>query len=391
MTKIMLPIDHEKANLIGRIWLPNEDPSLSGPAIVTIRDSYVYDLTHYYPTCSQLLASDDPLSIVREGASKSAICSVEELVENSFWSCSSIEKVHLLSPIDLQCIKAAGVTFTNSLMERIIEERAGGDAGKTRAIRAELLESLDVDLSSIKPGSAEAKRVEQQLRSQGLWSQYLEVGIGEYAEIFTKSPVLSSVGYGQLIGVHPESVWNNPEAEVVLVMNTLAEPVGAMLGNDVNLRDFEGRSALLLARGKDNNASCALGPFIRLFDDTFTLDTVRQLSIRLTVEGEDGYSLCGESTMNGISRDILDLVNQTANETHQYPDGFVLMTGTQFAPTQDRGGAGKGFTHHLNDVVTISSKELGTLVNCVTTSDKAPPWSFGIQALISSLKNKGLL
>ena len=390
MINNILPEDSRNATLIGRIWQLNRNPALSGPSVVTIKDGKIYDLTRHVSTCSELMAAPDRLDIIRKALSYHPLCSLESVVNNSIGNPDP-DLPYLLSPIDLQCIKAAGVTFANSLIERIIEERAGGDSSQAKKIRAGLARSISADLSDIKPGSVKARRVKKHLRKQGLWSQYLEVGIGPDAEIFTKAPVLSSVGYGQYIGVHPASEWSNPEPEVVLVVNPAGNATGALLGNDVNLRDFEGRSALLLARGKDNNASCALGPFIRLFDDHFTLDDVRKLDVTLRVEGEDGYVLDGISSMTAISRDIEDLIRQTGGASHQYPDGFVLMTGTLFSPTQDRDIPDMGFTHHPDDKVTIASNKLGVLCNTVTTSDKAPPWNFGIGALIQNLCRRHLL
>jgi fumarylacetoacetate (FAA) hydrolase family protein len=223
-----------------------------------------------------------------------------------------------------------------------------------------------------------------------MWSQYLEVAIGPDAEIFTKAPVLSTVGWGAEIGIRSDSSWNNPEPEVVLVVNSRGKPVGATLGNDVNLRDFEGRSALLLGKAKDNNASAALGPFIRLFTDGFGMDDVRGAVVDLVVEGTDGYRLTGTSTMREISRDPEELVRQTLSE-HQYPDGFALYLGTLFAPVQDRDAPGRGFTHKEGDVVRISSEKLGMLVNRVTTSKAATPWTFGVRELMNNLVARGLL
>ena len=386
----ILPDDSSGAILVGRIWQVNDDPALSGPSIVTVKEGELYDLTRYFPTCSQLMAEPDRLDIIRNALKDRPLCSLETVVDNSR-TCPDSALPYFLSPVDLQCIKAAGVTFANSLVERMIEERADGDFSRAKATRDELTRTVGVDLANVKPGSAEAKQAETYLRERGLWSQYLEVGIGPDAEIFTKAPVLSSVGYGQHIGVNPASRWSNPEPEVVLVVNPSGEAVGAMLGNDVNLRDFEGRSALLLARGKDNNASCALGPFIRLFDGRFGLDDVRNLDVALRVLGRDGFELNDVSSMAAISRDIQDLIRQTTGASHQYPDGFVLMTGTLFAPVQDRDTPGMGFTHRLDDEVVISADKLGVLRNMVTTSDKAPPWHFGINALMRNLRRRQLL
>ncbi|RZL94868.1 MAG: fumarylacetoacetate hydrolase, partial [Variovorax sp.] len=296
-----------------------------------------------------------------------------------------------LAPCDLQVLKAAGVTFASSLVERVIEERAKGDASQAEAIRGRVLELLGGSLANIAPGSERAQQLKELLVGQGLWSQYLEVGIGPDAEVFTKAPVLSAVGTGAEIGIHPASAWNNPEPEVVLAVNSRGEVKGATLGNDVNLRDFEGRSALLLGKAKDNNASCAIGPFIRLFDSGFSLDDVRRCTVSLEVKGKDGFVLHGESSMSQISRDPLDLVRQTVGANHQYPDGFMLFLGTMFAPTQDRGAAGSGFTHELGDVVRISSPKLGSLVNTVNHSDRIAPWTFGLQAFFSNLAVRGLL
>jgi fumarylacetoacetate (FAA) hydrolase family protein len=220
-----------------------------------------------------------------------------------------------------------------------------------------------------------------------MWSQYLEVGIGPDAEVFTKAPVLSSVGTDAEIGIHPGSSWNNPEPEVVLAVNSKGEVKGATLGNDVNLRDFEGRSALLLSKAKDNNASCAIGPFIRLFDATYSIDDVRQCTVNLEVRGTDGFVMRGDSSLTKISRDPLDLVAQTT-AMHQYPDGFVLFCGTLFAPTQDRGAPGSGFTHHVGDVVRIRSPKLGELMNRVEHSERLAPWTYGVRQLMRHLKQR---
>ncbi len=297
----------------------------------------------------------------------------------------------LLAPIDLQAVKAAGVTFARSMLERVIEEQAQGAPEKADAIRQEIADKLGGDLRQLKPGSPEALALKQTLIEQGAWSQYLEVGIGEDAEIFTKAQPMSAVGHGMAAGLHPRSTWNNPEPEVVLVVTSDGRIVGATLGNDVNLRDFEGRSALLLSKAKDNNASAALGPFIRFFDDDFSLDTVRALDVGLTVTGEDGFELTGSSSMSEIARDPADLVAEMIGKTHQYPDGAVLYLGTMFAPTEDRGEGGMGFTHKTGDIVTIKTPSLGSLTNRMMPADEAQPWTFGVRQLMENLARRGLL
>jgi fumarylacetoacetate (FAA) hydrolase family protein len=313
----------------------------------------------------------------------------EELGLRPAWS-QAVPSVRLLAPIDLQCVKAAGVTFAVSTIERVIEERARGDAAKAHEVRQLLQQRVGTDLRSIVPGSADAARLKSALIADGLWSQYLEVAIGPDAEIFTKAPPLSSVGWGDYIGIRSDSNWNNPEPEVVNVCDPRGRIQGATLGNDVNLRDFEGRSALLLGKSKDNNASCSIGPFIRMLDEGFTLDDVRRAVIALEVVADDGYRLEGSSSMAQISRDPLDLARQAMSE-HQYPDGMALFLGTLFAPTQDRDAANEGFTHKIGDTVRISSPKLGLLENRVTTCKAAPPWTFGLNALMRNLATRGLL
>jgi fumarylacetoacetate (FAA) hydrolase family protein len=386
-----LPMDGFRGTLIGRAWIPGVlTGTVGGPSPVLIMRDGVFDLSKFAPTCAELLAVGFSRKEF-ESNNPARLASYEVIMKNTLASERRCELPYFLSPIDLQSIKACGVTFMVSMLERIIEERAGGDVTKAEAVRQKIKTRIGADLTSIKPGSRQAEEIKAVLQDEGLWSQYLEVGIGPYAEIFTKSQPLSSVGTGAEVGILPISSWNNPEPEIVLLVTSDAQVVGATLGNDVNLRDIEGRSALLLGKAKDNNASCAIGPFIRLFDDTFTLDEVRNANVGLTIEGKDGFKLSEVSPMSMISRDVLDLVSQTINEHHQYPDGLALFTGTLFAPTQDRGGEGKGFTHKPDDIVTVSSDQLGKLQNRVTYTHQAPPWEFGITALMKNLSCRGLL
>lgn len=381
-----LPADGYAGTLIGRAWLPG---LAAGPSPVAIRADGVFDLSALAPTVADLLEAEDPAALVRGHAGR-RIGSLEELLTNTT-DAPDPTRPYLLAPCDLQVIKAAGVTFAASMVERVIEEQAKGDPARAEAIRGEVRGVIGDNLASIRPGSAEAAALKAVLVARGLWSQYLEVGIGPDAEVFTKAPVLSAVGTGVEIGIHPKSAWNNPEPEVVLAVTSRGRIVGAALGNDVNLRDFEGRSALLLGKAKDNNASCAIGPFIRLFDASFSLDDVRREEVRLKVVGEDGFVLDGISTMGRISRDPADLVAQTINGCHQYPDGFMLFLGTLFAPVEDRDQPGGGFTHHLGDRVSISSAGLGGLHNRVNHADRVRPWQAGVRSLVANLAARGLL
>ena len=382
----------KEGSYLGRAWIPGDgNRTQGGPCLIMVRAGQVYDATKYGPTCSAFLERADVSECLKNCEDDNPVTSLDEIFQNSLEFSGDLSKIHLLAPIDLQCIKAAGVTFVSSMLERVIEERAGGDPTKAEEVRAFINDKIGQDISQIIPGSAEAEALKHILIEEGLWSQYLEVGIGPYAEIFTKAQILSAVGYGAEIGIHPESQWNNPEPEVVLVANSRSEVVGVTLGNDVNLRDFEGRSALLLGKAKDNNASCAIGPLIRLFDNSFGLDEVREIEVQLEVEGPDGFLLTESSSMSEISRDVLELIEHASGQNHQFPDGFVLFTGTLFSPTQDRGKPGMGFTHKVGDKVTISCAALGALVNCVTTSDVAPPWTFGVTRLFENLQGRGLL
>jgi len=387
----ILPVDAERATLIGRAWVPGR---VGGPSPVVIAGGRAYDLARVVPTVSELLNSRDPVNMAREGVKSGwarAIGEVADLISNSHADRRDPKKPYLLVPCDLQALRACGVTFIASMLERVIEEHAKGDPLKAEEIRSSIGAEIGTELQSVKPGSAEAKRLKESLIRRNLWSQYLEVGIGPDAEVFNKSQPLSAVGVGAEIGIRADSSWNNPEPEVVLAINRAGAIVGATLGNDVNLRDFEGRSALLLGKAKDNNASCAIGPFIRLFDERFGIDDLRKTRIHIEVTGPEGYRLSGESNLASISRDPLDLASQAVNRTHQYPDGTMLFLGTQFAPTKDRGEKGKGFTHKLGDIVSIRADALGMLINRVSHSDKVAPWTYGINDLMRNLAQRGLL
>jgi fumarylacetoacetate (FAA) hydrolase family protein len=382
----ILPEDGYAGTLIGRVW--NADAA--GPSPVVVREDGVFDISTTFPTVQALCEQLDPARAARQ-ADGVFVGNLGDLLANADPEVREPDRSWLLAPVDLQVLKAAGVTFAASMIERVIEERTRGDATAAAGIRQQIVGIVGDDLSRIVPGSERSKELKAFLIEGGLWSQYLEVGLGPDAEIFTKAPTLSAVGTHMPVGVLRSSTWNNPEPEIALAVSSAGVPVGAVLANDVNLRDVEGRSALLLPLAKDNNASCAIGPFLRLFDETYDLDDVRSARVELEIDGTDGFHLDGVSEMSSISRDPADLVTQLIGPRHQYPDGAVLLLGTMFAPTADRGGEGMGFTHRDGDVVRISSSGLGALTNTVSRSEDCEPWTFGVGALMKNLAERGLL
>ena len=386
MTTPIVPDDAASAILAGRVWRPDA----AGPSVVAVRGGNLVDVSRHFPTMRDLCETPNPAAALT-AASGETIGSLDAILANTAPETRNPQKPWLLTPIDLQAIKAAGVTFVTSMLERVIEERARGDLNAAAAIRSEVISLIGNDLAKLRPGSPQAARLKQVLIDQGAWSQYLEVGIGPDAEIFTKSQPMAAVGTGVDAGIHPNSSWNNPEPEIVLAVSSDGRIVGATLGNDVNLRDIEGRSALLLGKAKDNNASCAIGPFLRFFDAHFTLDDIRSTVVTLNVKGEDGFELEGSSSIAMISRDPADLVSQMVNTHHRYPDGAVLFLGTMFAPVKDRDFQGQGFTHKTNDIVTIAAPKLGRLTNRMRPTDQCEAWSFGAGALMRNLAKRGLL
>ncbi|MEO8166182.1 MAG: fumarylacetoacetate hydrolase family protein [Betaproteobacteria bacterium] len=387
----VLPADAQRATLIGRAWVPGRN---AGPSPILIAQEKAWDLARIAPTVSELLNMQDPAKVAFDAVASgwaTPIGAITDLIANAHADRRDAAQAYLLTPCDLQALRACGVTFVSSMLERVIEEHAQGDVDKADEIRRSIGAEIGAEIKTVKPGSPEAMRAKESLIKRELWSQYLEVGIGPDAEVFNKSQPMSAVGLGAEIGVRADSSWNNPEPEVVLAINRAGRVVGATLGNDVNLRDFEGRSALLLGKAKDNNASCAIGPFIRLFDRDYGIAELRRTHIHIDIDGPGGYRLSGESRLTNISRDPLDLAAQAVNRTHQYPDGTMLFLGTQFAPVQDRDQPGKGFTHKVGDIVSIRANTLGMLVNRVNHCDKVAPWTYGINDLMRNLAARGLL
>jgi fumarylacetoacetate (FAA) hydrolase family protein len=382
----VLPIDWPRGSLVGRIWRP----AVKGPSIVAVREDGVFDISQAFPTMRDLCEAPNPAASVAT-ISGEPVGTLEELLPNTPPDQRDSRKEWLLAPIDLQAIKAAGVTFAVSLLERVIEEQARGSPQESPLVRNEILASVGQALESLKPGTPQAAALKELLIKKGLWSQYLEVGIGPDAELFTKAQPMSAVGYGHDAGVHPISSWNNPEPEVVVIISSDGQIKGASLGNDVNLRDVEGRSALLLGKAKDNNASCAIGPFIRLFDESFSLEDIRHMNVHMTIDGEDGFHLEAVSSLSQISRDPTDLVAQMIGPHHQYPDGVVLFLGTMFAPTEDRDVAGMGFRHKVGDLVKIRSEKLGTLSNRMRHTNDCEPWEYGTAQLMRNLAKRRLI
>jgi len=491
-----LPKDWKEGTFVGRVWRAD----VNGPSVVKLdNEGYLVDITTSFPTVSALCEQENPAEAVK-AVTGERIGKLSDILATTARHTKKDDKPYLLSPIDLHAVKAAGVTFAESLVERVVEKMAGGDRDKALGIRigvlsdiatilkkdgalqtlavlrqrydalqgqadnGEALRTLGVEVAQLRsesinfketpPGSkpalqirdllimkfaafkideavhkyanddpAAAELVRAQLTRRfkqvtdavnsgkeegfsdatlkeirdflsglgtGAGKSYIEVGLGPKAEIFTKAQPMSSVGHGADAGYLEESKWNNPEPEVVLVTNSRKEIVGAALGNDVNHRDIEGMSELLLGECKDQNASCAVGPFIRLIDKTsFKQEDIDTMKVEVHVKGTDGFELYSDSSMEKISRKPEELVNQMFKQ-HQYPDGAVLFCGTMFSPVKDRDEPTKGFTHKVGDHVTIRSDKLGSLTNRMDYTQNVEPWIYGVGKLMQNLAERGV-
>jgi len=379
-----LPDECREGTWLGRAWLPASfaPSNIAGPHVITVRDGQVIELSDCFDSIADITRHPTPTAAV-QNATGVSICSLNTLLENSLFyklpaDIRKSQQPSLLAPNDIQAIKACGVTFVASLIERVIEEKALGNPSKAEEIRAVVHAAIGDNLKDIEPGSPQTEILKAKLIAQGIWSAYLEVGIGPDVEVFTKSQPMSAIPCGSQLGVLETSQWNNPEPEVAFLVSPQGSFLGAALANDVNLRDYEGRSSLLLGKAKDQNGSCPIGPMFRLFDDSYSLDDAANTEVNLSIVGEDGFCSTGENRMSEISRSVDSIIKQVCNGSHQYPDGIAIMLGTMFAPTEDRGEEGMGFTHKVGDRVEISSPKLGKLVNWVNYCHEIPEWSYGI-------------
>jgi len=379
----VLPSDGYAGTLVGRALFPGVFP---GPCVVAIREDGVHNISGTVPTMAQLLNAPNPLATLQRALRNCVYLGpLESLLENSTPSTHDPLKPYLLTPIDLQAVKAVGLTFVNGLLQRFADDNGGA------ATVAKMEKAAGVALGKILPGSEEAARLRTALMEDGLWNDTLEVGFGPDVELFTKAQPLSAVGTGAEIAVLPTSKQTFAEPEVVLMLNADGKICGATLGCDMTARDVEARSLLLLGRAKDQNATCAVGPFIRLFDQTFSLPNVQGMNLTYAFEGADDAVFTDTGSMDQIGRGLITLARQVVNEHHGYPDGVALFTGCMFKAPSSRGASDTPFTHQVGDVVIIKASPLGTLINRVNTTDKVRPWSFGMSDLMANLANRQLL
>jgi len=223
-----------------------------------------------------------------------------------------LETFKIKAPIKSQEIWAAGVTYLKSKTARMEESEATGGA-----------------------------------------VFYDKVYAAERPELFFKANAYRTVGHLDQVNIRKDSVWDVPEPELTLFINSFGNIAGYSIGNDMSSRSIEGENPLYLPQAKCYDGSAALGPCIYVPANPIPSDT----GIGMKILREQKLLFEGKTQISQMKRSHTELAGFLFREC-SFPAGVFLMTGTCIVPDD-------GITLKSRDEIRIAIDHIGELINFV--------------------------